>query len=45
MLSTKDMSVGSGKARPLMGPGNSEVRINTILTGHRSSEDAAALVV
>jgi hypothetical protein len=30
MLNTKDMSVGSGKARPLMGPGNSEVRINSI---------------
>tara|TARA_R110001592_G_scaffold311_1_gene1789 strand:- start:24285 stop:24968 length:684 start_codon:yes stop_codon:yes gene_type:complete len=30
MLSTKDMSVGSGKARPLMGPGNNVVRINSI---------------
>lgn len=30
MLNTKDMSVSSGKARPLMGPGNSEVRINSI---------------
>ena len=30
MLNTKDMSVGSGKARPLMGPGNTEVRINSI---------------
>ena len=30
MLNTKDMTVGSGKARPLMGPGNSEVRINSI---------------
>ena len=30
MLNTKDMSVSSGKARPLMGPGNSEVRINEI---------------
>lgn len=30
MLNTKDMSVGSGKARPLMGPGNTEVRINKI---------------
>ena len=30
MLSTKDMSVGSGKARPLMGPGNTVVRINSI---------------
>jgi hypothetical protein len=30
MLSTKDMSVGSGKARPLMGPGNAVVRINSI---------------
>jgi len=30
MLNTKDMTVGSGKARPLMGPGNSEIRINSI---------------
>jgi len=30
MLSTKDMTVGSGKARPLMGPGNTVVRINSI---------------
>ena len=30
MLSTKDMSVGSGKARPLMGPGINVVRINSI---------------
>lgn len=30
MLNTKDMSVGSGKARPLMGPGNTTVRINSI---------------
>jgi|TARA_R100001530_G_scaffold136146_1_gene115480 hypothetical protein len=30
MLNTKDMSVGSGKARPLMGPGNTVVRINSI---------------
>ena len=30
MLSTKAMSVGSGKARPLMGPGNNVVRINSI---------------
>ena len=30
MLNTKDMTVGSGKARPLMGPGNTEVRINSI---------------
>ena len=30
MLNTKDMTVGSGKARPLMGPGNSEVKINKI---------------
>jgi hypothetical protein len=30
MLNTKDMSVGSGKARPLMGPGNNQVRINSI---------------
>ena len=24
MLNTKDMQVGSGKARPIMGPGNRE---------------------
>ena len=30
MLNTKDMSVGSGKARPLMGPGNNRVKINSI---------------
>lgn len=30
MLNTKDMSVGSGKARPLMGPGNHVTRINSI---------------
>ena len=30
MLNTKDMTVGSGKVRPLMGPGNREVRINQI---------------
>ena len=30
MLNTKDMTVGSGKVRPLMGPGNREVRINEI---------------
>ena len=30
MLNTKDMSAGSGKARPLMGPGNNQVRINSI---------------
>jgi len=30
MLNTKDMSVGSGKTRPLMGPGNNQVRINSI---------------
>tara|TARA_B110000858_G_scaffold187009_1_gene230809 strand:+ start:314 stop:1033 length:720 start_codon:yes stop_codon:yes gene_type:complete len=30
MLNTKDMSVGSGKARPLMSPGNTTVRINSI---------------
>ena len=30
MLNTKDMSAGSGKTRPLMGPGNTVVRINSI---------------
>ena len=30
MLSTKDMSTGGGKMRPLMGPGNNVVRINSI---------------
>ncbi len=30
MLNTKDMTVGSGKVRPLMGPGNRQVRINQI---------------
>mgnify|MGYP003115061200 FL=1 len=30
MLNTKDMSTGGGKIRPLMGPGNSVVRINSI---------------
>jgi hypothetical protein len=30
MLSTKDMTTGGGKLRPLMGPGNNVVRINSI---------------
>jgi hypothetical protein len=30
MLNTKNMTVGSGKVRPLMGPGNRQVRINQI---------------
>ena len=30
MLNTKDMSVSSGKVRPLLGPGNNVVRINSI---------------
>ena len=30
MLNTKEMSIGSGKARPLLGPGNHEIRINSI---------------
>ena len=30
MLNTKDMQVGSGKARPVLGPGNHEIRINKI---------------
>ena len=30
MLSTKDMSAGSGKARPVISPGNQKVKINKI---------------
>lgn len=30
MLNTKDMQVGSGKARPVLGPGNHEIKINKI---------------
>jgi hypothetical protein len=30
MLNTKDMQVGSGKARPVLGPGNREIKINRI---------------
>jgi len=30
MLNTKDMQVGTGKARPLIGPGNNVVKINSI---------------
>ena len=30
MLNTKDMQVGAGKVRPLMGPGNNVIRINSI---------------
>ena len=30
MLSTKDMTVGGGKARPILGPGNNTVKINNI---------------
>ena len=30
MLNTKDMQVGSGKARPVLGPGNHEIKINRI---------------
>ena len=30
MLSTKDMSAGSGKARPVIGVGNQKVKINSI---------------
>ena len=44
MLSTKDMSVGSGKARPLMGPGNTEVRINSI-TMDKTPWDAEAFQI
>ena len=44
MLSTKDMTVGSGKARPLMGPGNTIVRINSI-TMDKTPWDANAFQV
>ena len=44
MLSTKDMSVGSGKARPLMGPGNTIVRINSI-TMDKTPWDAEAFQI
>ena len=30
MLNTKDMQVGAGKVRPLIGPGNNVVKINSI---------------
>ena len=30
MLNTKDMSAGSGRPKPVMGPGNHEIRINSI---------------
>ena len=30
MLSTKDMSAGSGRTKPVMGPGNHVVKINSI---------------
>ena len=30
MLSTKDMSAGSGKARPVIGVGNQKIKINSI---------------
>jgi hypothetical protein len=30
MLSTKDMSAGSGKARPVISPGNQVIKINKI---------------
>jgi hypothetical protein len=30
MLSTKDMSAGSGKIKPVVGPGNHTVKINEI---------------
>ena len=43
-LSTKDMTVGSGKARPLMGPGNTIVRINSI-TIDKTPWDANAFQV
>lgn len=44
MLNTKDMSVGSGKARPLMGPGNEVVRVNSI-TFDKTPYDAEAFNV
>ena len=44
MLNTKDMSISSGKARPLMGPGNSEVKINSI-TFDKTPYDAEAFNV
>ena len=44
MLNTKDMSVGSGKARPLMGPGNEIVRVNSI-TFDKTPYDAEAFNV
>ena len=30
MLNTKDMSAGSGKAKPVIGVGNQVIRINSI---------------
>ena len=30
MLNTKDMQVGAGKVRPLIGPGNNVIKINSI---------------
>ncbi len=30
MLNTKDMSAGSGRPKPVMGPGNHTIRINSI---------------
>tara|TARA_R100000544_G_scaffold30635_1_gene16895 strand:- start:22349 stop:23026 length:678 start_codon:yes stop_codon:yes gene_type:complete len=41
MFNTKDMQVGSGKVRPLMGPGNEVVRVNSI-TFDKTPYDAEA---
>ena len=30
MLSTKDMSAGSGRTKPVLSPGNQVIRINSI---------------
>jgi hypothetical protein len=44
MLSTKDLTTGSGKLRPLMGPGNNVVKINSI-TLDKTPWDADAFQV
>jgi len=43
-LSTKDMTTGGGKLRPLMGPGNTVARINSI-TLDKTPWDAAAFQI
>ena len=30
MFNTKDMSAGSGRPKPVMGPGNNVIRINSV---------------